>query len=105
MLDNHYLKDTEGELERIKKKINNFRKSESEDISVMVIHLLNLKNCFERAGGEMDEDMKYNVLLKALVLRKWNQTTLDIKKRYKKKEIKYKDIIAEYKMTKNHFKN
>ena len=31
--------------------------------------------------------------------------TLDIKKRYKKKEIKYEDIIAEYKMTENHFKN
>ena len=57
MLDNHYLKDTEGELERIKKEINNFRKSKSEDISAMVICLLNLKNCFERAGGDMDEDM------------------------------------------------
>ena len=31
--------------------------------------------------------------------------TLDIKKRYKKKEIKYEDIIVEYKMTENHFKN
>ena len=71
----------------------------------MVIRLLNLKNCFERAGGDMDEDMKCNILLKALVLRKWNQTTLDIKKRYKKKEIKYEDIIAEYKMIENHFKN
>ena len=71
MLDNHYLKDTEGELERIKKKINNFRKSKSEDISAMVICLLNLKNCFERAGGDIDKDMKCNILLKALVLRKW----------------------------------
>ena len=105
VLDNHYLKDTEGELERIKKEINNFRKSKSEDISAMVIHLLNLKNCFERAGGNMDEDIKCNILLKALVSRKWDQMTLDIKKRYKKKEIKYEDIIAEYKMTKNHFKN
>ena len=105
MLDNHYLKDTKGELKRIKKKINNFRKSESEDISAMVICLLNLKNCFERAGGDMDEDMKCNILLKALILRKWDQTTFDIKKRYKKKEIKYEDIIAEYKMTENHFKN
>ena len=99
------MKDTEGELERIKKEINNFRKSESEDISAMVIRLLNLKNHFERAGGNMDEDMKCNILLKVLVLRKWNQMTLDIKKKYKKKEIKYEDIIAEYKMTKNHFKN
>mmetsp|Transcript_42301 Transcript_42301/g.59218 ORF Transcript_42301/g.59218 Transcript_42301/m.59218 type:complete len:347 (+) Transcript_42301:1168-2208(+) len=105
VLDNHYLKDTEGELERIKKEINDFRKSESEDISAMVIRLLNLKNRFERAGGDMDEDMKCNILLKALVSRKWDQTTLDIKKRYKKKEIKYEDIIAEYKMTENHFKN
>ena len=105
MLDNHYLKDTEGELERIKKEINDFRKSESKDISAMVIRLLNLKNHFERAGGDMDEDMKCNILLKALVSRKWDQTTLDIKKRYKKKEIKYEDIIAEYKMTENHFKN
>ena len=86
------MKDTKGELERIKKEINNFRKSESEDISAMVIRLLNLKNCFERAGGDMDEDMKCNILLKALVLRKWDQTTLDIKKRYKKKEIKYEEL-------------
>ena len=105
VLDNHYLKNTEGELERIKKEINNFRKSKSEDISAMVICLLNLKNCFERVGGNMDEDMKCNILLKALISRKWDQMTLDIKKRYKKKEIKYEDIIVEYKMTKNHFKN
>ena len=105
MLDNHYLKDIEGELERIKKEINDFRKSESEDISTMVICLLNLKNCFERASGDIDEDMKCNILLKVLVLRKWNQTTLDIKKRYKKKEIKYENKIVEYKMIENHFKN
>ena len=105
MLDNHYLKDTEGELKRIKKEINNFRKSESKDISAIVICFLNLKNHFKRAGGNIDKDMKCNILLKALVSRKWDQMTLDIKKRYKKKEIKYEDIIAEYKITKNHFKN
>ena len=66
------MKDTEGELERIKKEINDFRKSKSEDISAIVIHLLNLKNCFERAGGNMDEDKKCNILLKALVSRKWD---------------------------------
>ena len=104
VLDNYYLKDTEGELERIKKEINDFRKSKSEDISAMVICLLNLKNCFERAGSNIDEDMKCNILLKALILKKWDQMTLDIKKRYKKKEIN-EDIIAEYKMTENHFKN
>ena len=46
VLDNYYLKNTEGELERIKKEINDFRKSESKDISAMVIHLLNLKKPF-----------------------------------------------------------
>ena len=44
--------------------------------SALVIRLLNLKNRFERAGGDMDDNMKCNILLKALVSRKWDQTTL-----------------------------